>query len=360
MSLPAAWRRIRILQTNVGQAADAAQLARRVIEQVGQNYDIGEHQVVTGTSIGIALAGEEGCNRDLLMRNADLALYKAKADGRGALRFFEPEMDAEMQARRSMERDLRVALAQGQFELNHQPSVDLLSNEIPAFEALIRWRHPDEGLVPPSQFIGLAEEIGAIVALGEWALKEACAAAAGWPASMKVAVNLSALQFRSPGLVDVVICALGQSGLAAERLELEITEAILLHDNETTLATLYGLLALGVRISMDDFGTGYSSLSYLQSFPFDKIKIDRSFVENITESVSAINIVRAITAMAKGLGMTTTAEGVETEEQRAAVAFEGCTEMQGYLFGRPLPAADIERLYLRSHRSQAPAGASAA
>jgi diguanylate cyclase (GGDEF)-like protein len=212
-----------ILQTNVGQAADAAQLARRVIEQVGQNYDIGEHQVVTGTSIGIALAGEEGCKGDLLMRNADLALYKARADGRGALRFFEPEMDAEMQARRSMERDLRVALAQGQFELNHQPSVDLLSNEIPAFEALIRWRHPDKGLVPPSQFIGLAEEIGAIVALGEWALKEACAAAAGWPASMEVAVNLSALQFRSPGLVDVVVCALGQSGLAAERLELEIS-----------------------------------------------------------------------------------------------------------------------------------------
>jgi predicted signal transduction protein with EAL and GGDEF domain len=352
-----------ILQVDVSEPADAAALARRVIDRVSEDYQIDDHQLVIGTSIGIAIAGDDGTNCDLLMRNADLALYKAKGDGRGALRFFEPEMDAQMQARRSMERDLRLALAAGQFELHYQPIVDLASNRINAFEALIRWRHPEKGLIAPSQFVALAEEIGCIVALGEWALGEACRVAATWPDALKVAVNLSALQFRGPGLVDVVVGALSQSGLAAERLELEITEAVLLQDNETTLATLYGLRALGVRISMDDFGTGYSSLSYLQSFPFDKIKIDRSFIENITEGVSAVNIVRAITAMARGLGMTTTAEGVETQEQRAAVAFEGCTEMQGYLFGKPLPAEDVERLYLRHLRpcrSAAAAGVASA
>ncbi|HEU0059921.1 MAG TPA: EAL domain-containing protein [Hyphomicrobiaceae bacterium] len=350
-----------ILQVDVNEPGDAAALARRVIDRLSEGYRIDEHQLVVGTSIGIAIACDDGMNCDLLMRNADLALYKAKGDGRGALRFFEPEMDAQMQARRSTERDLRLALGAGQFELHYQPIVDLASNCINAFEALIRWRHPEKGLIAPSQFIALAEEIGCIVALGEWALREACAVAATWPDGLKVAVNLSALQFRSPGLIDVVIGALRQSGLAAERLELEITEAVLLQDNETTLATLYGLRALGVRISMDDFGTGYSSLSYLQSFPFDKIKIDRSFIENITEGVSAINIVRAITAMARGLGMTTTAEGVETQEQRAAVAFEGCTEMQGYLFSKPLPAHDVERLYLRPYRrAGAPGAASAA
>jgi EAL domain-containing protein (putative c-di-GMP-specific phosphodiesterase class I) len=259
------------------------------------------------------------------------------------------------------QRDLRLALGADQFELHYQPIVDLASNRINAFEALIRWRHPKKGLIAPSQFVALAEEIGCIVPLWKWALRQACAVAATWPDALKVAVNLSALQYRSPGLVEVVVGALRQSGLAAERLELEITEAVLLQDNETTLATLYGLRALGVRISMDDFGTGYSSLSYLQSFPFDKIKIDRSFIENITEGVSAVNIVRAITAMARGLGMTTTAEGVETQEQRAAVAFEGCTEMQGYLFSKPLPAEDIERLHLRACRgAEAPGVASAA
>jgi diguanylate cyclase (GGDEF)-like protein len=349
-----------ILQTEVGQPAEAGSLAQRVIELMNQSYDIGNHQVVIGTSIGIAIGCDNTMNADLLMRNADLALYRAKAEGRGALRFFEPEMDAQMQERRSLERGLRCALSSKQFELHYQPIVDLKSNRINACEALIRWRHPDRGLVAPSHFIALAEEIGCIVPLGEWAIREACAVAATWPDALKVAVNLSAIQFRSPGLVDVVIEALAAAGLAAERLELEITEAVLLQDNAATLATLYGLRSLGVRISMDDFGTGYSSLSYLQSFPFDKIKIDRSFIENITEGRSAVNIVRAITAMAKGLGMTTTAEGVETQEQRDAVAFEGCTEMQGYLFSKPLPAEAIERLYLADRRTIAPAVASAA
>ena len=349
-----------ILQTEVGQPAEAGSLAQRVIELMNQSYDIGNQQVVIGTSIGIAIGCDNTMNADLLMRNADLALYRAKAEGRGALRFFEPEMDAQMQERRSLERDLRCALSSKQFELHYQPIVDLKSSRINACEALIRWRHPDRGLVAPSQFIALAEEIGCIVPLGEWAIREACAVAATWPDALKVAVNLSAIQFRSPGLVDVVIEALAAAGLAAERLELEITEAVLLQDNAATLATLYGLRSLGVRISMDDFGTGYSSLSYLQSFPFDKIKIDRSFIENITEGTSAVNIVRAITAMAKGLGMTTTAEGVETQEQRDAVAFEGCTEMQGYLFSKPLPAEAIERLYLADRRSLAASVASAA
>jgi EAL domain-containing protein (putative c-di-GMP-specific phosphodiesterase class I) len=287
------------------------------------------------------------------MRNADLALYRAKGDGRGAFRFFEAEMDAQNQERRTMERDLRSALVAAQFELHYQPIVNLASNEITAFEALIRWRHPEKGLVPPTTFIPLAEETGFIVALGEWAIRQACATAATWPDDLKVAVNLSAAQFRSPGLVKVVMGAMEASGLRPERLELEITETILLQDNESTLAMLYQLRELGVSIAMDDFGTGYSSLSYLQSFPFDRIKIDRSFVKDIGDRVGSINIVRAVAAMARGLGMATTAEGVETPEQRQSVASEGCSEMQGYLFSKPLPAEQIEELYLAPRRQQA-------
>jgi EAL domain-containing protein (putative c-di-GMP-specific phosphodiesterase class I) len=285
------------------------------------------------------------------MRNADLALYRAKADGRGAFCFFEAAMDAQMQERRSMEVDLRRALAAGQFELYYQPIVSLATNEISGFEALIRWRHPTKGLILPSAFIPLAEEIGFIVPLGEWAVRQACATAATWPGHIKVAVNLSPAQFRSPGVVQVVMSALAASGLPPERLEVEITETILLHDSEATLATLYRLRELGVMIAMDDFGTGYSSLSYLQSFPFDRIKIDRSFIKDIGDSVGSINIVRAVVAMANGLGMATTAEGVETVEQRASVLSEGCTEMQGFLFSKPLPAGEIEKL-CREHVSQ--------
>jgi EAL domain-containing protein (putative c-di-GMP-specific phosphodiesterase class I) len=251
-----------------------------------------------------------------------------------------------MQARRALECDLRKALPASEFELYYQPVVDLATNKISGFEALIRWHHPQRGLVAPGTFIPLAEETGLIVPLGEWAIRQACATAASWPANLKIAVNLSPAQFRSPGLLQAIINALAASGLAPERLELEITETILLQDSEATLATLYQLRDLGVRIVMDDFGTGYSSLSYLQSFPFDKIKIDRSFVKDIADNPGSLNIVRAVAALAKGLGMSTTAEGVETAEQLDSIRTEGCSEMQGFLFSRPVPAHEIEQHFL--------------
>jgi diguanylate cyclase (GGDEF)-like protein len=342
-----------ILQTGIAQPADAGALAQRVIEVVSEPYEIEGQQVDIGTSVGIAIGPGDGAEPGQLMRNADLALYRAKSEGRGAFRFFEAEMDAQMQERRNMERDLRAALSAGQFELHYQPIVNLESNGISAFEALIRWRHPERGLIPPGLFIPLAEEIGFIVPLGAWVLRQACATAAAWPDELKVAVNLSPAQFRGPGLVQLVTSALAASGLAANRLELEITETILLQDNEATLATLYQLRELGVLIAMDDFGTGYSSLSYLQSFPFDRIKIDRSFIKNLGEGSGSINIVRAVVAMAKGLGMATTAEGVETPQQRESVMSEGCSEMQGFLFSKPLPADEIVSLYLAQRDKQA-------
>ncbi len=330
-----------IIQSAIAQPADATALAHRVIEAVSQPYDIEGRQVVIGTSVGVAVGPLDGTSPDELIRNADLALYRAKGDGRGTYRFFEPEMDAQMQARRAIEDDLRGALPNGEFVLHYQPIVNLASECICGFEALMRWKHPEKGTVPPDLFIPLAEEIGFIVPLGEWALREACAAAVTWPGDLKIAVNLSPAQFRTPGLVQIVLGALAASGLPAERLELEITETILLQDSEATLSTLYQLRALGVRIAMDDFGTGYSSLSYLQSFPFDKIKIDRSFVRDIADGVGSFNIVRAVAAMASGFGMATTAEGVETREQLETVRAAGCTEMQGFVFSRPMPVEEV-------------------
>jgi diguanylate cyclase (GGDEF)-like protein/PAS domain S-box-containing protein len=335
-----------VLQVGIGQPSDATALALRIIEAIGAPYDIDDQQVIIGTSIGIAVGPSDGDKPDQLIRSADLALYRAKEDGRGTYRYFGPEMDAQMQARRIMECDLRRALAAGEFELHYQPVVDLSSDEISGVEALIRWHHPEKGTILPSAFIPVAEEIGFIVPLGEWAIREACRTASRWPGNVRIAVNLSPVQFRNPGFVQVVVNALATSGLAADRLELEITETVLLHDSEATLSTLYQLRALGVRIAIDDFGTGFSSLSYLQSFPFDKIKIDRSFVNDIADGVGSLNIVRAVAAMANGLGMRTTAEGVETVEQLETVRAEGCTEMQGFLFSRPLPAGEIEQLLL--------------
>jgi EAL domain-containing protein (putative c-di-GMP-specific phosphodiesterase class I) len=302
--------------------------------------------VLIATSVGIAIGPADGVTPDQLMRNADLALYRAKGDGRGTYRFFEPEMDAQMQERRAMEYDLRKALVAGEFELYYQPIVNLEGGSVSGFEALIRWHHPTKGMISPATFIPLAEEIGFIVPLGEWALRTACTRATRWPEHVRVAVNISPAQFRHPGLVQVVVGALAASRLSAGRLELEITETALLVDSEATLATLYQLRGLGVRIAMDDFGTGYSSLSYLQSFPFDRIKIDRSFIQDVTEGVGSLNIVRAVAALAHGLGMETTAEGVETEEQLQAVRSEGCTEIQGFLFSPPRPAAEVETLFL--------------
>jgi diguanylate cyclase (GGDEF)-like protein len=341
-----------IVQGGIADPADATSLAQGVIGLLSEPYDIDGQQAVIGVSIGISVGPGDGANPDKLLRNADLALYRAKSDGRGTFRFFEPAMDLQMQTRRVMEQDLRKALPAGEFELYYQPVVNLASKEISGFEALIRWNHPTKGVISPAAFIPLAEEIGFIVPMGEWVIRQACATAAQWPDSMHVAVNISAIQFRNPGLMQVIVGALAASGLAPTRLEIEITESVLLHNKETTLAVLHQLRALGIRIAMDDFGTGYSSLTYLQSFPFDKIKIDRSFVKNITEDASSLNIVRAVAALANGMGMTATAEGVETAEQLDRIASEGCTEMQGFLFSRPLPAAEIERQFLPGRGSR--------
>ena len=335
-----------IVQTPIADPADATALAQRVIMLMSEPYDIDGHQAVVGASIGIAVGPGDGVSPDKLLRNADLALYRAKADGRGTFRFFEPAMDLQMQTRRIMEQDLRKALPAGEFELYYQPVVNLASSQISGFEALIRWNHPSRGMVAPGTFIPLAEEIGFIVPLGEWVIRQACATAARWPGNLHVAVNISAVQFRNPGLTQVIVGALAASGLHPTRLEIEITETVLLQNKEATLAVLHQLRALGIRIALDDFGTGYSSLTYLQSFPFDKIKIDRSFVKDITENFGSLNIVRAVAALANGMGMTTTAEGVETTGQLDKIISEGCTEMQGFLFSRPLPAGEIERLFL--------------
>jgi diguanylate cyclase (GGDEF)-like protein len=335
-----------IVQAPIADPAEATTLAQQVIAWVSEPYDIDGQQAIVGTSIGIAVSPGDGLAPDKLLRNADLALYRAKGDGRGTFRFFEAAMDEQMQARRIMEQDLRKGLSAGEFELYYQPVVNLESNDISGFEALLRWNHPEQGQVPPATFIPLAEEIGFIVPLGEWVIRQACLAAARWPKHLTVAVNISAAQFRGSSLMLVIVNALAASGLHPTRLEIEITETVLLQDREATLAVLHQMRALGIRIAMDDFGTGYSSLTYLQSFPFDKIKIDRSFVKDITEDAGSLYIVRAVAALANGMGMAATAEGVETREQLDKITAVGCTEMQGYLFSRPLPLREIERLFL--------------
>ncbi len=303
------------------------------------------------TSIGVAIGPNDGNSTELLMRNADIALYRAKSDGRSTFRYFEAEMDKQIQARRLLEMDLRTAVTQGEFQLHYQPQVDAATEEITGCEALLRWNSPTRGMVPPSEFIPLAEEIGLIVPIGEWVLKQACIEAAGWPGAVRVAVNLSPAQFKSRSVVQSVINALAVSGLDANRLELEITESVLLHDNEATLATLHQLRGFGIKISMDDFGTGYSSLSYLRSFPFDKIKIDRSFIKDISDKGDCAAIVKAVAGLGKGLGIATTAEGVETAEQLQHVRAEGCTEVQGYLFSAPQPAEALREYFLH-HKMQ--------
>ncbi|MEH2563889.1 sensor domain-containing protein [Bradyrhizobium sp. AZCC 2289] len=349
-----------IVQAPVADPTDATSLAESIIELLSQPYDLDGHQAVIGASIGIAVSPGDGSSADTLLRNADLALYRAKGDGRGTFRFFKPAMDEQMQTRRVMEQDLRKALAAGEFELYYQPVVSLESNKISGFEALIRWNHPEKGLVAPAAFIPLAEEIGFIVPLGEWVIRQACITAAQWPDHLQVAVNISAAQFRGSGLMQVIINALATSGLHPTRLEIEITETVLLQDKEATLAVLHRLRALGIRIAMDDFGTGYSSLTYLQCFPFDKIKIDRSFVKDVADNAGSLNIVRAVAALANGMGMAATAEGVETKEQLDRITAEGCTEMQGYLFSRPLPVHEIERLFLSGSGARKPQDKTAA
>jgi EAL domain-containing protein (putative c-di-GMP-specific phosphodiesterase class I) len=293
------------------------------------------------------LAPGDGTDPTELLKNADMALYRAKADGRGTYRFFEPAMDARMKSRRALELALRVALANGEFELHYQPLVNLDDRRITGCEALLRWQHPQRGLVPPAEFIPIAEEIGLIVPLGEWVLRQACADAMAWPADVKVAVNLSPIQVMNQNLVAVIVGALAAAWLPANRLEVEITESVLMQNSEATLATLHRLRELGVKISMDDFGTGYSSLSYLRSFPFDKIKIDRCFISGLATGDDSVAIVLAIAGLAKHLGIATTAEGVETRQQLQQVKVLGCSEMQGFLFSAPRPIDEVTQL-LRS------------
>lgn len=333
-----------VIQAGVEGPEDAGTLARRIRDVVSAPYTLTHHSVTVGVSIGIALSPADGLEPDRLMQCADVALYRAKADGRGVYRFFEAEMDARLRARRALELDLRAAFEAKAFELHYQPIYDIAAERICGFEALLRWTHPVRGRVSPTEFVPLAEEIGLIVPLGEWVLRQACREAAGWPDDLKVAVNVSAAQFTSSGLIATVRDALAESRLPATRLELEITESVLLVNGNATVAILHGLRGLGARIAMDDFGTGYSSLSYLRSFPFDKMKIDRCFIRDLTIEQGSGFIVRAVISLASSLGMTTTAEGVETPEQLRRLREEGCNEVQGYLFSPPVPATELPAL----------------
>ncbi len=335
-----------VLQVSRHQPEAAGRLASRICDILSLPFDLDGHQAVIGASIGIALAPENGAKTDELLKHADMALYRAKNDGRGVHRFFENNMDTQIQARRSLEQDLRAAFAHKEFELHYQPLVDLDSNAVTGFEALLRWPHPERGLVSPAEFIPVAEEIGLITPLGEWIIERACLDAASWPSATRVAVNLSPVQFRSGNLVQTVFHALAKSRLRPQRLELEITERVLLQDSDSTLATLHSLRDMGVRIAMDDFGTGYSSLSYLRSFPFDKIKIDRSFINDLSAQQETAIIVNAVASLSRNLGMTATAEGVETESQRDQVRAAGYTEMQGFLISPARPVAEIEAMFL--------------
>ena len=340
-----------IVQPGIGSRADAEQIAWRIARTVGAPYSLRGHQVSVATSIGVALGGGESAEE--LLRHADLALYCAKAEQRGSVRLFEPGMEAALQTRRQLEADLRAGLADERFELHYQPLVQVRSGRVAGFEALMRWRHPERGLVPPDEFIPVAEEMGLIVPMGAWALRKACADAVGWPEHIKVAVNLSPIQFKHQDLLATVREALTMSGLVPSRLEVEITETVLLRETSVNSDILHSLRDLGVRIVLDDFGMGYSSLSYLRAFPFDKIKIDRSFVAQLGLRRDCDAIVSAVTGLAHALGIQTTGEGVETADQMERLRAEGCSEAQGYLFSKPLPVAEVPATIARIDRERA-------
>jgi diguanylate cyclase (GGDEF)-like protein len=337
------------------QSGLAAALAERLIEALSNPCQLGETEIVLGACVGAAVAPTDGADCDTLLKDAAIALHHAKAEGRGVVRFFEATMDAEVQERRILEIGLRKALAQDEFEIYYQPVVDIRTRRISGFEALLRWRHPERGMISPADFIPLAEETGAIIPIGEWVLRQACREAAGWSHAVNVAVNLSPLQFRDRDLVGVVAGALEDAGLSPGRLELEITETTLMQNSDETMEILRHLRRIGVRIAMDDFGTGYSSLGYLRRFPFDKIKIDQCFVRELGARKDVRAIVRAVTTLGEVLGVTTTAEGVETEEQLSLLSAKGCTEAQGYLFGRPQPASEVEAFLTRLSATSAAA-----
>jgi diguanylate cyclase (GGDEF)-like protein len=335
-----------IVRTAVKTPDDVSELVTRVLDAIREPCECLGHQLTTDASIGIALAPQHGSDLDQILKNADLAMYAAKAAGRRTYRFFEPDMDVQVQARRKLEMDLRQAISDRALEVYYQPCVSLGDNRITGCEALLRWRHFERGMISPAEFIPIAEETGLINQLGEWVLTTACAEATTWPDDIRLAVNVSPVQLRSGTLALKIVAALAASGLSASRLELEITEAVLIRDDEAALAILHQLRAIGVRIALDDFGTGYSSLSYLQRFPFDKIKIDRCFVNDIAEPDGSSSIVQAVVNIAAARHMTTTAEGVETQQQMELLRALGCAEMQGYLFSPAKPAADIKQLFL--------------
>jgi diguanylate cyclase (GGDEF)-like protein len=341
-----------VIQTAIKDRSETTRLVDEIHSAIRQPLECMGHLITTDASIGIALAPGDGVELDQLLKNADLALYGAKGDGRRTYRFFEAGMDERARARRSLELDLRQAISDGSLETYYQPVVNLEDGKISSCEALLRWRHPERGMISPAEFIPIAEDSGLINQLGLWVLNTACAEAVTWPDHVRVAVNVSPVQFRSPSLALHVAAALASSGLPASRLELEITEAVLIRDDEAALDMSHQLRKLGVRIALDDFGTGYSSLSYLQRFPFDKIKIDRSFIRDIAGPGASSSIVQAVMNIAAASDMTTTAEGVETEQQRNLLYILGCTEMQGFLFSPAIPAAEVRRLLL-THRGRA-------
>ena len=332
-----------VLQLSADHPRQAELLSQRIVASLSQPYSLDGQRAIIGVSIGIAVSSEQDCDAAMLLKCADMALYRAKSDGRGAYRFFEAAMDAEIQTRRAMELDLREAMIRDELVLYYQPVFNLGSDRLSGFEALMRWNHPVQGMIPPSQFIPLAEELGLIIPMGEWAIRQACEDASAWPGDLKVAVNLSPVQFRSEILVEAIEDTLSRTGLDPRRLELEITETALLRNTEAVTKILHRLRDRGVRIVLDDFGTGYSSLSYLRSFPFDKLKIDQSFVREMATRSDCLAIVHSVAALAACLGITTTAEGVETAEHLAQVRGAGCGEAQGYYFDRPQPLHAIQK-----------------
>ena len=333
-----------IILPNLRSPDNAATVADRCIQALREPHDIDGNRIVAGISIGIAIGPRDGTSPGALLKNADVALYLAKTNGRGTYRVFKPEIDSCVQRRQAIELDLRNAVPAEDFELHYQPILDLTSRKVTGFEALIRWNHATRGLISPVDFIPIAEETGLIIPIGEWALRTACQEAAGWPPDIEIAVNLSPAQFRGTQLFNVVQGALVASGLSPHRLELEITESLLLEQSADRLALLHQFRALGIRVALDDFGTGFSSLSYLRSFPFDKIKIDRAFIRDVDTNKDSAVIVGAVVTIARSLGMTTVAEGVETQEQLAKVRDQGCTKVQGYLFSRPRSAQEVPAL----------------
>ncbi len=336
-----------VVQTPVADREQATLLARRIQGCLSEPFTIEGHTVTIGASVGIAFAPQHGDRPDDLLRAADIALDRAKREGASTVLAFHADMDAQLRARVAIKRDLHQALADGQFLLHYQPVYDLRSGQIRCFEALLRWQHPERGMTSPAEFVPMAEETGLIVPIGAWALREACRQAAAWPAAVSVAVNLSPLQFRDAALVDTVRHALHEAGVPAARLQLEITESVLLQESQSNLSTLQALRDVGVRIAMDDFGTGYSSLGYLRSFAFDKIKLDRSFVADLHGGNEGRAILHAVASLGAAFKLVTTAEGIETESQLAAVREEGYDEGQGYLFSAPVPAAQAARLLER-------------